>query len=179
MELYTIGHSNHPVDEFIRLLVEHGVKYIVDVRSTPYSRFHPQFNKTALPQALLERGIAYIWAGESLGGRPKDPSCYKHHILPAKSADYINEVSYPEVMQRPWFIEGIHNLLELASQQVTCILCAEKDPTRCHRHHLIARYLLEKYPDMTIWHILGDGSLVDARSIPALDEPSEASQLSF
>jgi uncharacterized protein (DUF488 family) len=179
MELYTIGHSNHPVDKFIQLLVEHRVMHLVDVRSIPYSRFHPQFNKTALPQVLLEHSIAYTWAGEALGGRPKDPSCYKQGKLPSKPGEYLHEVSYPDVMQRPWFVEGIQCLLETASQQVTCILCAEKDAARCHRHHLIARYLLERYTDMTIWHIMGDGSLVDARTIPNLDEPSKAQQLSF
>jgi uncharacterized protein (DUF488 family) len=179
MQLYTIGHSNHPADKFIGLLTEHGVTRLVDVRSTPYSRFHPQFNKTAFQQALLAIGIDYSWAGEALGGRPKDLSCYKHHAIPHKPEDYLQEVSYPEVMQRPWFIEGIHRLLELTGLQTTCILCAEKDPTRCHRHHLISRYLLERYPDVTIWHILGDGSLVDARSIHSLDEKPGADQLSF
>jgi hypothetical protein len=115
MELYTIGHSNHPVDKFIQLLVEHGVTHLVDVRSTPYSRFHPQFNKTVLPQVLLAYSIAYTWAGEALGGRPKDPSCYKQGKLPSKPEEYLHEVSYPDVMQRPWFVEGIQRLLETAS----------------------------------------------------------------
>ena len=66
--------------------------YLVDVRSTPYSRFHPQFNKNALQQALLAHGIAYTWAGEALGGRPKDPACYKHHAIPSKAGDYLHEV---------------------------------------------------------------------------------------
>jgi uncharacterized protein (DUF488 family) len=165
MQLYTLGHSSHPLEEFIRLLSECGVTILVDVRSTPYSRFHPQFNKTALQQELLAHGIDYTWAGDALGGRPKDPSCYKHNALPSKPENYLQEVSYSEVMQRPWFIEGIHSLLEQAGEQTTCILCAEKDPALCHRHHLIARYLLEKDPDLTIWHILGDGSLLNARSI--------------
>ena len=151
----------------------------MDVRSTPYSRFHPQFNKVALQQALQTNGIEYIWAGESLGGRPKDPSCYKHHLIPTKAAGYTNEVSYPAVMQRPWFIEGIRQLLELAGKQTTCILCAEKDPAHCHRHHLIASYLLKEYPDLTIWHILGDGSLVDAKSIHSKGESPGSQQLSF
>jgi uncharacterized protein (DUF488 family) len=179
MELYTIGHSNRPVDEFIRLLVGHAVTHLVDVRSRPYSRFHPQFNKTVLPQALLAYGIAYTWAGEALGGRPKDPLCYIHHAISSKPEEYLHEVSYPEVMQRPWFVEGIHNLLKLAGENTTCIMCAEKDPARCHRHHLIARYLLQRYPNMTVWHILSDGSLINAASIPNLDEPSGAEQLSF
>jgi uncharacterized protein (DUF488 family) len=179
MELYTIGHSNHPVDVFIRLLEEHGVTHLVDVRSTPYSRFHPQFNRTALAQVVLAYGIAYTWAGEALGGRPKDPSCYKHNTLPGKPEEYLHEVSYPEVMQRPWFDEGINNLIKLAGERTTCIMCAEKDPARCHRHHLIARYLLQQGSNVTVWHILADGSLVNAISIPGLDETSGPDQPPF
>jgi uncharacterized protein (DUF488 family) len=179
MDLYTIGHSNHPIDKFIRRLAGLRVVQLVDVRSTPYSRFHPQYNKNALQQVLLAHSIEYIWAGESLGGRPKDPSCYKHQAIPSKNALDLHEVSYPEVMQRRWFIQGIQDLLELADQQSTCILCAEKDPALCHRHHLIARYLEKEYPEVTIWHILGDGSLIDAKSIHNPDNPSGAEQLSF
>jgi uncharacterized protein (DUF488 family) len=179
MELYTIGHSSHPVEEFIQLLEEHGIRQLMDVRSIPYSRFHPQFNKAALTQVLVANGIAYTWAGESLGGRPKDPTCYKNHVIPAKSTEYMQEISYPDVMQRPWFVEGVHQLLDVAGQQTTCILCAEKDPASCHRHHLIAMYLLERFPEVNVWHILGDGSLVNARSVPNLNEPSDTQQLSF
>jgi len=179
MELYTIGHSNHPVDDFVQLLAGHGVRQLVDVRSTPYSRFHPQFNKTALLQVLLAYNIDYSWLGEVLGGRPKDPSCYKHQAIPTKAEANLHEVSYPAVMQRSWFVEGIHHLIEIADLQTTCIMCAEKDPVRCHRHHLISRYLLAQYPKVTVWHILGDGSLVHARSIPSRDEQSGAEQFSL
>jgi uncharacterized protein (DUF488 family) len=179
MQLFTIGHSSHPIDVFTRSLFDHEIACLVDVRSSPYSRFHPQFNKNALQQVMQVQGIDYTWAGESLGGRPKDPACYKHHAIPVKAADYINELSYPAVMQRPWFIEGIQHLLVLAGQQTTCILCAEKDPAHCHRHHLITAYLLLEYPQLDIWHILADGSLVDARSIHNLNDPSNGQQLSF
>jgi uncharacterized protein (DUF488 family) len=152
---------------------------LVDVRSTPYSRFHPQFNKTALAYALQAHTIDYTWAGEAVGGRPKDPSCYKHHSIPSNPRDYLHEISYPEVMQRPWFVEGIQQLLELAVQQVTCIMCAEKDPAHCHRQHLIATYLMERHPEVTIWHILADGSLINATSMPNLTDRSGTQQLSF
>lgn len=154
------------------LVREHDIRCLVDIRSKPYSRFHPQFNKTALPHALQAHAVDYTWAGEALGGRPKDPSCYKHHSIPSNPQDYLHEINYPEVMLRPWFVEGIHQLLELAVQQVTCIMCAEKDPAYCHRQHLIATYLMEQHPEVTIWHILTDGSLINATSIPNLADQS-------
>jgi len=172
VNLYTIGHSVHPIDKFIDLLKAHGVTRLVDVRSKPYSRFNPQFNKKALQHSLLDNGIEYTYLGDSLGGRPGDPSCYIHGTLPAKSSDYIQLVDYQAVMRRQWFVEGITTLLALAGQQTTCILCSEKDPLRCHRHHLIAVYLLEHNPDFTIWHILADSSLINAGSIATREAKS-------
>jgi uncharacterized protein (DUF488 family) len=68
-------------------------------------------------------------------------------------------------MKRPWFIQGIHHLLELATEKITCILCSEKDPNHCHRQHLIAGYLLEHHPEVQIRHILADGSEIGAKSL--------------
>jgi len=172
MELYTIGHSRHPIDKFIQLLVDHSIEYLVDVRSAPYSRFNPQYNKNALQQALEKQHIAYVYAGEELGGRPKDPTCYKHNTIPDKAADYQHEIDYPAVMKRPWFLNGIQQLVETTGQYTTSILCSEEDPARCHRHHLIARYLMDEYPGISILHIRGDSSIMEAKSIQsALDIP--------
>ena len=179
MELYTIGHSNHPIDKFIRLLNDHGIRQLVDVRSTPYSRHNPQFNKDNLQQVLVKHDIEYIYAGTNLGGRPRDPTCYKHNAIPSKNTDYLHEVNYPEVMKRPWFIEGIQGLLKLASQHTTAMLCSEEDPALCHRHHLVARYLMNKYPDVTILHIRGDNRLINATSIHTALDQAEAEQLFF
>jgi len=179
MILYTIGHSNHPIDQFIQLLLDHKIECLVDVRTTPYSRFNPQFNQAGLGQALLNQGIEYIYIGTELGGRPRDPSCYKHHIIPAKASDFLHEVDYLEVMRRPWFIQGIQQLLDLASNSSTVIMCSEGDPALCHRHHLIARCLLANQPDVTILHILKDGNLLDSRSIAGVTNKSDGEQLSF
>jgi uncharacterized protein (DUF488 family) len=179
MDLYTIGHNRHPIDRFIQLLKGHQIEVLVDVRSAPYSRFNPQFNKNALQQALDKQYIEYVYAGEELGGRPKDPSCYKHHVIPSKSGDYVKEIDYPEVMKRTWFLCGIQQLLEIGRPHTTAIMCSEEDPARCHRHHLIARYLLGAYPEEAILHIRGDGSVIDAKSM-LIDTPaSDTEQLSF
>jgi uncharacterized protein (DUF488 family) len=179
MILYTIGHSNHPLDYFLGLLMDHGIRLLADVRSTPYSRYNPQYNRKALQQSLQTQGVDYTYLGDTLGGRPTDPACYVYHTVPTRSSDFLHEVDYPTVMQQAWFIQGIHNLLEMAGRQPTCILCSEKDPTRCHRHLLIARYLLAKHPKMTIWHILPDSSLINAEYLPSAASPTDLEQLSF
>ena len=179
MDLYTIGHSRHPIDKFIQLLVGHRIEVLADVRSTPFSRFNPQFNKNALQQALEKQHITYIYAGEALGGRPKDPECYKQHAISSKPGDTLNEVDYPEVKKRPWFLNGIQQLLETASLHTTCILCSEEDPAKCHRHHLISSHLMATHPEVNILHIRGDGNLVDAKSILNSPNKPDAEQLSF
>jgi len=173
MRLYTIGHSNHSLEKLIRLLEDNGVMTVVDVRSAPYSRYNSQFNKDNLDSALSQRGIHYAFAGQVLGGRPSDPSCYKSRTLPGEGADYLHEVDYPEVMKREWFIKGIERLLELADEQTTAILCSEENPAECHRHHLIAKYLMTAYPEVSVRHIRGDGTVFGAGAITeSLDEPS-------
>jgi len=179
MVLYTIGHSNHQIDQFIQLLLDHEIVCLVDVRTTPYSRFHNQFNKDALRQSLQKQEIEYVYLGVELGGRPRDPSCYRHNTIPSKPNDYLHEVNYAEVMKRPWFIQGIQRLLELAGGHSTVIMCGEADPTYCHRHHLIASYLLASHPEMTMLHIRKDGSLIDASSIPVMTDKPGTEQLSF
>ena len=72
----TIGHSNHPVAAFVELLRAHGVDAVADVRTSPWSRYQPDFNKDALGAALKAAGIAYVFLGRELGGRPEDPACY-------------------------------------------------------------------------------------------------------
>ncbi len=177
--LFTIGHSNHPMDKFIHLLESNGIMTLVDVRSAPYSRYNSQFNKGELQHKLAERDIQYIYAGKYLGGRPNDPACYKSRKLPDSDADFLHEVDYPEVMKRSWFIQGVQRLLEIADEQITAIMCSEEDPADCHRHHLIFRYLQTAYPNVQVTHIRGDGSMYGAKSIRTSVDTPPAEQLSL
>ena len=153
MKLLTIGHGNSSLEVFIRLLDDNGIVLLIDVRTSPYSRYNPQFNKENLESALSQHDIQYAHAGRYLGGRPSDPTCYKSRALPEEGADYLHEVDYPEVMKRAWFIGGICRLLELADEQTTAIMCSEEDPAQCHRHHLIAKYLMTEHPEVPVRHI--------------------------
>jgi uncharacterized protein (DUF488 family) len=173
MRLFTIGHSNHNLEKFVQLLQDNGIMMVVDVRSAPYSRYVSHFNKGSLERELPRHGILYAFAGQDLGGRPSDPSCYKKGVVPTGKADYRHEVDYPAMMQREPFKEAIRHLLELAEQQATAILCSEEDPDRCHRHHLIARYLIAEHPEVSVQHIRGDGTFSSAAADqPTPDAPS-------
>jgi uncharacterized protein (DUF488 family) len=140
--LYTIGHSNLSIDDFVEALRSYGIRGLVDVRSAPYSQFCPQFNRENLDRALQATGIVYRFAGELLGGRPTDPTCYKDGNLPDRHANYLELVDYDEVARRPWFKKGVERLLDLARQEPTAMMCSEEDPKQCHRYHLIAQAIL-------------------------------------
>ena len=82
--------------------------------------------------------------------------------LPSDDTDYLHEVDYPEVMKRQWFIKGIEQLLELADQDLTAIMCSEENPAECHRHHMIAKYLIAEHPEVKVFHVRGDGNVFRA-----------------
>lgn len=143
--LFTIGHSNHPVDRFLELLAAHGVTALADVRSHPVSRFNPQYNRGALEAALEGAGIAYRYLGRELGARTNDPNC----IVEGK-------VSYARVAQTEAFRRGLAGLREAMDLQRVALMCAEKDPLACHRTILVARPLFEA--GVPVVHLLADGS---------------------
>jgi uncharacterized protein (DUF488 family) len=175
LTIYTIGHSNILASQLIELLRMHNIQTLVDVRSSPYSQYSPQYNKETIEKTLQEAGIEYRFAGDLLGGRPKDPTCYKSKDLPDGKVDYLNLVDYPTVMTKDFFLQGIQRLLEVAQGSRTAIMCSEVDPAECHRHHLIGRYLVGK--NITVLHIRGDGVCVKDQQLRNLPEEPPATQL--
>jgi uncharacterized protein (DUF488 family) len=149
MDIFTIGHSNVAAERIVELLNQHAIRVVVDVRSVPYSRRNPQFNRETFQCTLETAGMEYVYAGQYLGGRPDDPGCYQE-----------GQVQYRLIMGKAWYQAGIDRLLEIASRQPTVMMCAEQDPLRCHRHRLIAQTLLER--GIVVWHIWGDGRLEQA-----------------
>jgi uncharacterized protein (DUF488 family) len=173
--IYTIGHSNILSSKLIDLLKQHDIHTLVDVRSSPYSQYSPQFNRENLENSLKEAGLEYKYAGDFLGGRPKDPSCYKNSQIPDGKADFLQLVDYPTVMTKDWFQKGIRRLLEINQEGRTAIMCSEENPAHCHRHHLIGKYLMQK--GIQVWHIRGDGNMIKAEQIPDLSNEPPAQQL--
>jgi len=162
--IYTIGHSNVLASKLIGLLKQYDIRVLVDVRSSPYSQYSPQFNRDNIERSLNSAGIKYKYAGDHLGGRPKDPTCYKNGQIPDGKADFFQLVDYETVMTKEWFKKGIQRLIEISEEDRTAIMCSEEDPAHCHRHHLIGKFLLQN--DISVLHIRGDGEIIKAEQIP-------------
>lgn len=144
--IYTLGHSNTTLDVVLRLLAQHQIESVVDVRSQPFSRFNPQFNRPNLSQYLRQKGIAYLFLGRELGARPEDPACYQN-----------GRALYSRIAATSLFALGIQKLVLASEQGKIVLLCAEKDPLSCHRTILVGRFLHER--GTRVLHILEDGSL--------------------
>lgn len=147
VEVLTVGHSNQSADGLLALLRGAGVQRVVDVRSAPYSRFNPQFSKREIDAALLENGVGYTFLGRALGGRPDDPAMY----------DPDGHVRYDLVARLSRFQAALDRLVGLAERERVAILCAEEDPTGCHRRLLVGRALSERA--VTVGHLRGDGRI--------------------
>ncbi len=145
-EIYTIGHSTHSIQEFVELLRRHLITAVCDVRSSPYSRFNPQFNREALKQELRKQDIAYVFLGKELGARSDDPKCYQD-----------GKVQYERLAKTALFKQGIHRLHEGMKSYKIALMCAEKDPITCHRTILVCRQL--RSSDLAIKHILWNGRI--------------------
>jgi uncharacterized protein (DUF488 family) len=145
LEICTIGHSVLQTGELIRLLAVNRIETVVDVRSIPFSKKAPQFNKSVLEVNLKDASIEYRYAGQFLGGYPDG-----YTSTPRTSLDWKN------LSERPDFIRGIRRLIEIASETRVAILCAEENPYRCHRHLLIAPALMEA--GVRVVHLRHDGS---------------------
>lgn len=150
MIVYTIGHSTNSLDQLIRTLRRHEISAVGDVRSQPYSRVNPQFNRETLKEALNEAGIAYVFLGRELGARSDDPDCYEH-----------GKVSYERLAKTSLFQQGLERAVKGASEYRLALMCAEKEPLDCHRTILVARHLTER--GIEVLHILSDGSVEEHR----------------
>jgi len=148
--IYTVGHSNHTPETFVGLLRLHRINAIADVRSSPYSRFAPQFNKDAIASLLAGNRVAYVFLGNYLGARPNDPDCYRN-----------GAIDFARLSQTDYFQEGLARVRKGSSQFNLALMCTEKDPIQCHRTILVCRHLRAK--DTIIKHILEDGELEDNR----------------
>lgn len=144
--IYTVGHSAHEMAHFTDLLAQHDIEAVADVRSAPYSRRHPQFNRDNLKEALRANGIAYVFLGKELGARSKDPTCYAN-----------GRVDFRKLARTALFRSGIKRALEGSQQMRIALMCAEKEPLACHRTLLVARELVRMGSEVN--HILADGTL--------------------
>jgi uncharacterized protein (DUF488 family) len=134
-KLYTIGHSTRPIEEFVGLLRQHGIATLVDIRTIPQSRRHPQFGQEGLRASLADAGIEYLHM-KGLGGLRKP-------LRDSVNGAWRNTAfrGYADYMQTPEFARCIDELVVVAAKAPTAIMCAEAVPWRCHRS-LVADALL-------------------------------------
>lgn len=145
-ELFTIGHSNHRIFDFLRLLRGQGINALVDVRSHPISRFHPQFNKQILTADLRKAKITYFFLGRELGARRVENTCY-----------VAGRADYGRIAGLPIFQEGLQRVREGMKRYRIALMCAEQDPIDCHRAILVCRHLRKE--GISIQHIRAGGTL--------------------
>jgi uncharacterized protein (DUF488 family) len=154
--ILTIGYGLRPVGEIVRLVRHYGVEYVGDVRSVPYSRRRPEFSRDALERTLRNHQIRYVFLGETLGGRPEDPSCYNGD----------GHVDYDRCRSNASFIAGIERVVTAYREgHPLALLCSEARPEECHRSKLLAEMLVER--SVPVSHIDESGALVEHGEVAA------------
>ncbi|MGB9937858.1 MAG: DUF488 family protein [Methanobacterium sp.] len=142
--IYTIGHSNISQKSFIETLKSFKIEIIVDIRSSPYSKFVTHFNRENIKKLLKDNDMRYIFLGDYIGGKPKDKKYYQD-----------GKVNYDLIDKSEHYKEGIERIIELNKNNDLVLMCSEEDPYNCHRHHLITQTLLKNGLEVT--HIRKEG----------------------
>lgn len=155
--IFTIGYGAKPIGTFLAILEQYRIEFVIDVRSSPYSKFRPEFSRDALKTSLAEHKIRYIFMGDQIGGRPNDDTCY----------DSDGKVDYSIVEKRPYFIAGIERIIQ--SQKLgyrVCLMCSEDKPENCHRSKLISRILESK--GLKSVHIISEKRILSQAEVISL-----------
>lgn len=139
--IYTIGYGSRSMTEFIDVLRQYEIDYLIDVRSVPYSGYKQEFSKKPLANEVEQHGIRYVYMGDLLGGKPDDESCYVNGM-----------VDYEKVKETEFYQRGIERLRTAFSQQQrVALMCSEGKPEHCHRCKLISVTLTHQ--DLPVVHI--------------------------
>ena len=169
-KLFTIGHSNHSIEKFIKLLEKHQINASADVRSSPYSRYLSHFNQAELKFYLKKFQISYVFLGKELGARPETEECY-----------IDNKAIYEKIAAQKVFSDGIERVIKGTQKYNIALMCAEKDPITCHRAVLLCQHL--KNYNLEINHIHPDSSLESHQQLEdrllELDGYNEPKQLNL
>jgi uncharacterized protein (DUF488 family) len=152
LEIFTIGHSTLPYERFIALLRHAGVDAVADVRTSPFSRHFPQFNRDNLKSELRLDGVSYVFLGRELGGRPRDQMLYRDGV-----ADYEKMATCEA------FGKGLERVVDGAKRYRIALMCSEHDPVDCHRCLLVSRALAKK--GVRVSHIMSDGTFASHAQI--------------
>ncbi|OFX47161.1 MAG: hypothetical protein A2046_01660 [Bacteroidetes bacterium GWA2_30_7] len=163
--IYSIGHANREFDDFISLLKTYEIEYLIDVRSSPYSKMFPVYNKEPFSNLLKQNGFTYVYLGDTLGGLPKDSSCYIEYT--DKNNEDSRKIDYSKIEKKDFFKKGLERL-KIANEKglKVAVMCSELNPEECHRSKLIGLVLLKK--GIIIQHINKFGKLIDQNEVNVL-----------
>jgi uncharacterized protein (DUF488 family) len=156
--LWTVGHSNVPVERFLELLRAEGIEVLVDVRSSPYSRYSTHFNQAPLERAVRDAGLSYVFLGRELGGRPASDDAY----------DEEGHARYDVMAESPTFQDGLDRLMKGVDEYRVAIMCSEESPEHCHRRLLVGKVLTDRGA-CEVHHIRGNGSVEVETSVELAD----------
>lgn len=146
--IFSIGHGNKDMNDFIAELKSNGITYLLDIRSKPYSKWYPQFNQDSLSEELKLAGITYVFVGDTLGGLPSDSTCY----------DEGGKVIYDRIKERDFFKQGLSRLTTANEKHIpVAMMCSEAKPEECHRSKLIGQVLLDM--EISVKHIVGQSKI--------------------
>jgi uncharacterized protein (DUF488 family) len=146
--LHTIGYGGRSLDELVAALREYRIACVIDIRSSPYSKFKPEFAREPLEAALKARGLHYLFLGDTLGGQPRDPDCYTD-----------GKVDYEKVREQEFFRSGLERLRKAHEQRVrVALMCSEGKPEQCHRSKMIGEALVAA--GIPVRHIDENGRLL-------------------
>jgi uncharacterized protein (DUF488 family) len=152
--LYTIGYGARELADFLALLARYGIEYLIDVRSSPYSGYKPEYSREPLENQLRRAGIRYVFMGDVIGGLPGDEEAERED----------GKVDYEEIARSPRFREGLERLRTAWEKRLrVTLMCSEQKPHECHRTRLIGVALSEMGIDLT--HIDETGEPITQREV--------------
>ncbi len=152
--IYSIGHGNKKIKDFIAELKAFNIEYLLDIRSKPFSKWNPQYNKSSLEKELEKNNIRYVFVGKQLGGLPEDRACY----------DLNGKVIYDIIKTKDFFKEGLSRLTTANAKKINlAIMCSESKPEECHRSKLIGQELLRK--DISLNHIISQSKTKSQQTV--------------
>ncbi len=154
MVIYTIGHSTHSWEKFVAMLKSFEIELLADIRSYPGSRYMPHFNRETMVKTIPESGMEYIHM-PGLGGRRRNlPEIDESLTEGWKHIAFRNYSAYTLTED---YSKGLEELMEIAKQKTTCIMCAESVPWRCHRL-LVSNSL--SFKGFCVRHIMDEGKTI-------------------
>jgi uncharacterized protein (DUF488 family) len=164
MKVWTVGHSTHPLDAFVALLIAHDIAQVADIRTVPRSRRQPHFDSDALARSLPERGVAYLHL-PSLGG-------WRHPSSDSPNGAWRNLSfrGYADYAMGEEFADGLAQLRGIAAERRTAMMCAEALWWRCHRRLVADRLLVV---GDTVCHVSAAGQVSAHRLTPFANVESD------